>query len=167
MNKWTPARTFGLFEQGHVDFMRKAVAFAGVARNAGTNDIFPCCLPAALTRKNVVEIEVLAVQSFGAVLAGVVVPLVNVLPGEFDFLTGQTVELAKDNDGGNPDHEAHGLDHFGGRFRLRKIMPSGKVVGEIVVVLVAPDYEGVLLVEQSKGATDATDVDRLPQPVEY
>ena len=45
-------------------------------------------------------------------------------------------------------------------------MPTGKVVGQITVVHVAPDNMGVVMIKQSEGAPDAADIDGLPQPVE-
>jgi len=45
-------------------------------------------------------------------------------------------------------------------------MPALEVVREVVVLTVAPDDLGVPLIEQSEGAPGASDVYRLPQPVE-
>lgn len=167
MDEGAPAGALGFFEQGHIGLVREAVPFAGIAGNAGADDVFPSGLAAALTGKDVIEVESVPVEALSTVLAGVVVSFVDVLPGEFDFLAGETVELAEDDDSGYADEKTHGLDHFPGGFALGKVMPTREVVGEIIVVLVAPDNVGVLLVEQSESPADAADVDRLPQPVEH
>lgn len=163
----SPTGALGFLEESHIGLVREAVAFAGVAGDAGADDVFPSGLAAALTGKNVIEVESVPVEASGAILAGVVVAFIDVLPGEFDFLAGEAVKLAEDDDGGNADEETHGLDHFPSGIALGEVMPSGEVVGEIIVVLITPDDMGVLLVKQSESPADAADVDRLPQPVEY
>ena len=48
--------------------------------------------PAAVAGDDVVEIEFPAVEVLGAILAGVLVALENVVPGELHFLVRQPVE---------------------------------------------------------------------------
>lgn len=167
MNKRAPTRAFGLLEQAHVGLVWEAVALTGVAGDATADNIFPSGLSASLAGKDMVEIEFVAVEGARTVLAGVFVALVDVLPSEFDFFTGQSVEKQKHNDRGHTDFEAHRLHHVLVWFGLGKVMPAGKVVGEVVVVLVAPDDVGVSLIKQSESAADAADIDRLPQSVQH
>ena len=46
-------------------------------------------------------------------------------------------------------------------------MPALKVVGEVVVLLVAPHDIGLALIKEGEGAAGTADVDRLPQPVQH
>lgn len=96
-----------------------------------------------------------------------VVALVDILSGEFDLLAGKAVEDLENNHGGNADTEANGMYKLRFRLGLREIIPTGEVVGPIIVVGVAPHHLGVFLIKQGEGAPSTADVDRLPQPVEY
>jgi hypothetical protein len=64
----------------------------------------------ALPGHHVVEVKFLSVEAASAVLAGVVVALVDVLPREFYLFARQAVEGTKDNDRGDSDLEANRVD---------------------------------------------------------
>ena len=118
MNKGPPAGAFGLLEELHVGLVREAVALAGVAGDAGADHVLPRGLAAPLAGQNVIEIEFLTVEPAGAILAGVVVALVNVLAREFHFFAGQAVEVEEHDHSGDADVEAHGVDHIRARLGL-------------------------------------------------
>ena len=88
--------------------------------------------PPAVARDDVVQVQILAVEYFVAVLAGVFVPLVDVVPGEFHFLARHAVEEKQHDHAGNPDLEGHGVDHVLRGFALGEIPPAGEIVGEEV-----------------------------------
>lgn len=72
--------------------MRKAVAFACVARDAGADDIFPGGLPTAVAGEDMVNIEMTAIKGVTAVLACVFIPLKDIVSCEFDFFFGKPVK---------------------------------------------------------------------------
>ena len=73
-------------------FQRCAIGFAGVALNAGANNILPRRRAAAVSRNHVIEVQVFAVKHVAAVLAGVSIPLEDIMARELDFLFWQPVE---------------------------------------------------------------------------
>jgi hypothetical protein len=78
--------------------MRKAVAFACVARDAGADDIFPGGLTTAITGQHMVDIELIAIKGVTAVLACVFIPLKDIVSREFDLLFGKPVKETENND---------------------------------------------------------------------
>src|ERR1051326_3835077 len=85
MQKRAPLRSLRFADQRHLRFLRQTISLSGVTRNAGADDVFPCGHPAAVTRDDMVEIEVVAVKSFSAVLADVFVPLEPIVSADFHF----------------------------------------------------------------------------------
>ena len=149
------------------DFLRRVIGLAGVAGDAGADDVFPGRRAAAVARDDVVEVQVLAVKSLAAVLAGVVVALENVVPGEFDFLLGQPVEDRQQNDPRHANPEGNGVDAFRVGFLLGKILPLVEIEGLKRAVLRAEDDLRVAFKEQRQGAAGGADIDRLPEAVEH
>ena len=60
-----------------------------------------------------IDIEMTAVENSGAVLAGILVPLKDIVPGELDLFFGQAVEDAEHDDSGHADSQGYGLEHTG------------------------------------------------------
>jgi hypothetical protein len=108
--------------------MGKPVTFAGIAGNAGANNVLPCGLPSSIPRQYMVDIKAAAVKDDSAVLTGVPVPLEDVVPGEFDLLFRKPLEEAKHNDTRNPDLQGDGLQHPGFGIRVGKIPPTPKIM---------------------------------------
>ena len=100
----------------HSRFLRRAIGFAGIARNTGANNIFPCRRAAAVARDDMVEIQILALKNLAAVLAHVFIALKNVVPREFDFLLWQSIEHDQQDHARHPDAKGDGLDRFRMRF---------------------------------------------------
>lgn len=166
MDEWAPTGFAGLPEEMHVGLVGQAVSLASVARDAGADDVFPRGGAAPLAGHDVVEVEFLPVQFAGAVLASVVVTLVYVLPGEFDFLAGKAVEKQEDDDGGHPDVELDRMHNVGAGRGLGEVVPALEVVGEVIVGFVPPHDLGMSLVKEREGAAGTADIDGLPEPVE-
>ena len=116
--------------------MREAVAFSRIARNAGANDIFPGRLTLQVAGNDVIEIELSAVENVAAVLAGIFIPLENIVPRKFDFLFRQTVKEEKHDHPGNANSQGNGLHHLRLGIQLRKIPPAFVVVGQKVVTFI-------------------------------
>jgi len=118
----TPLGAFWFANEAHTGLFWGAVAFAGVAGDAGADDVFPCHFSALFAGDDVVEVELGAIEFVAAVLAGVFVAFVNVLTGEFDFAFGNAVVDEKEDDFGDANAEGDGLDN----------VIAGVVGGEVV-----------------------------------
>ena len=105
MDEGAPLWTFGLFDEAHTGLGGGAVGFAGVTRDAGADDVFPVGAAAVVAWNDVIEVEVFAVENFAAVLAGIAIAFVDVVPGELDFAAGNTVEEKDNDDPRNTDTE--------------------------------------------------------------
>ena len=103
IHEWTPFRPFGLLQELHLCLMRKSIPLAGIARYAGTHDIFPCSLASAITGKHVIDVQIIPLKEMAAVLARVFVALKDIETCELHLFLWQSVEKAEDNDAGNPD----------------------------------------------------------------
>ena len=102
-----------------------------------------------------------------AVLAGVLVPLENVVARELDFLLRQPVVDEQQDDARHADAEGNGADRFRVRLLLGEVAPFVEIKGlERAVVAVEHDL-GVALEQQRQRAAGGADVDRLPQPVQH
>lgn len=167
VDKWPPLRALRLAQQLHSRLVRKAVSFARVARDAGTDDVLPCCLAAAVARKHVIKIEVGTVENLSAILAGVFIPLEDIEAREFDLLFRQPLEEAENDDAGNPDAEFDRLKHPGLGIHRRKIPPARKIMRHVPAWPVGGHDLGMTLVEKGESSACRTGVDGLPQPVEY
>src|SRR5438309_1337552 len=92
LHERTPFRPLGLAYQRHVRFMREPVALAGVTPDAGANNILRCRYPAAISRQNVIQIQLVPCENVAAVLAGILVALEDAVPGKLHFLFRQPID---------------------------------------------------------------------------
>ena len=129
LHEWTPLGSLRLLYQMHSRFLRCAIGFASVARDAGANDVFPCRRPAMIARNDVIEIQIFAIKFFPAVLAGVAVALENVVSRELHFLFRHTIISEQQDDARQADAEGDGFDGLWVGRLLGQIVPRGEVVG--------------------------------------
>lgn len=114
-----------------------------------------------------IQIKFVAIEQLAAVLAGVLVSLEYIMPGEFYFLLRKPVEHQQHNHPRDPDLERNGRDYFMvGRIR-GKTAPAFEIVRRKVVCVIRRNNLGVPCVDERKGAASRADVYRLPEPVEY
>ena len=124
-------------------------------------------LPAAIARYHVVQVKVLPVELLPAILAGVFVPLENVVPREFDFFFRQTIEHNQEDDARDANPEGDGMDAFGVGFLFGKVAPFAETISLERTIARIQDGLGVPFKEQSEGAPRRADVDRLPETVQH
>ena len=105
LDKRAPFRALWFADQRHVCFTREAIALLRITRNAGANDIFPRGRSAAIARDNMIEVEIVAIEDVAAVLAGILVPLENVMSRKLYFFFRQSIEEQQHNDARNADFE--------------------------------------------------------------
>ena len=102
-----------------------------------------------------------------AVLAHIIVPLENIMPGEFDLFLGHAIKHDQQNDPWNAELEGDGMNAFWMRLLLGKILPLVKTVSLEGAVLRPKNHLGMTFKEQRKGASGSADIYRLPQSVEH
>ena len=167
VHKRPPFRALRLANQLHARLGRKPVPLPCVAGYARADNVLPGRLPSAVAGQDMIEIEIAAFKNLPAILAGIAVPLENVVPGEFDFLFRQPLEKQEDD---NPrDANVHGNrpNHFRFRIGLGKIAPTEKIMGQKIVSLFRGNHLRVPLIKKSEGPADRAGVHRLPQAVKH
>lgn len=163
----TPLRSLRLPDQRHVSLMREAISFSGITADARTDNVLPSGQAATIPRKHVIEIEVRAFKDIAAVLAGVFVPLEDVVPGKFYFFLRQPIKEKEDDDPRHPDLPRNGGHYFMiGRAR-GKIAPALEIVSEEIVSGIGRNDLSVALIEEGKGATGRANIDGLPKAVQH
>ena len=108
----SPLRALRFANQRHLRFVRQSIALSGVTRNARANDIFPRRHAAAITRNNVIEIQIIPIERDAAVLAGVLVALENIVAGKLYFLLWKPIEYQQYNHTWDTDFERDGCNHL-------------------------------------------------------
>ena len=166
MDKRPPLRPLRFADKRHVRFVRKAIPFARITRDAGTNDIFPHRRSTAIAREHVIQIQFTAIENLPAILAGVLVALENIVPRELHFLLRQPIEKQKHYHARHTDLPGNGRNHFVFRRRFGKIEPAIEIVGEEVVLWIGGDNLGVPLINERESATRRADIHRLPQAIQ-
>ena len=116
-----------------------------------------------------IEIQVASLKDVAAILAGIAVPLEDVVPGKFYFLLRKPIEKQEDDDPRNSDLPRDRIHHLMlGRGSVDgKIEPARKVVGREIILQIGRNDLRVALIEQGKGATRRADIDRLPEAIKH
>jgi hypothetical protein len=166
LHEWTPLRPFRFTDEVHGGFLRRAIGLLRITNDARADDVFPGGGSAAIARDNVIQIQILPVKNFSAILAGILVPFENVVPCKLHFLFGQTVEYGEQNDPGNSDAERNGVNTFRMRLLLGEITPLIEIERLIGPLVIAQHDLGMTFKKKCKGATDSADVYCLPQAVQ-
>ncbi len=103
VDEGAPLWAFGFFDEAHPGLGGCTVRFAGVAGDAGADDVFPVGAAAVVAWNHVIEVEIFSVKQFAAVLAGVAIAFVDVVAGELDVTPWDTVEEEDDDDAWDAD----------------------------------------------------------------
>ena len=140
------------------------VRLVSIALDARANDVLPRRGSASVAWNDVVQIEIFSLKYPAAVLAGVLVPLKDVVPSKLDLFLRQTIEKQQENHLRNAQTQGDAVNTFVVRFLSGKIGPLVEVEGLERAVGHAHDDLGVAFEEQRKRAAHAADVDGLPQP---
>jgi len=167
VDEGAPFWAFRFFDKLHSRLVWQSVCLAGIAGNAGANDIFPSGLPAFVSWKDVIEIEVPPVENFSAILAGVFIPLEDVVAGKFDLFFRKPVEEHQYDHFRNADLHAGRMDHLGLRLIAGQVSPAFEVVRVEIAFGIAANDLCVPLEKEHQGAPDATSIYRLPEAVQH
>src|SRR6266705_6227136 len=82
LHEGTPLRPLRFSDEVQPRFLRRAIGLECIAIDARANDVFPGRRPAAVARKNVVEVQIFPVKGLATILAGILVTLKDVMAGE-------------------------------------------------------------------------------------
>src|SRR4029434_4446934 len=99
----SPFRTLRFANERHMRLVREPITFSRIARDARTNNVLPRREAAFIARQNVIEIQLLALEHFSAVLTGVVVAFKDIVPGKLHFLLRQPTQYERHDDPRHPD----------------------------------------------------------------
>src|SRR5207247_5000278 len=105
LHEWPPLWSLRFADQAHVRFTREPVAFARIAGDARADHVFPSRGPAPVTRHDMIQIKLAAIEELAAVLAGVLVSLKYVVPSELYVLLRQPIEHKQHDHPRDPDLE--------------------------------------------------------------
>ena len=112
VQEWPPLRPLRFADQYHLNFLRAAIAFARVTRNARANHVFPRRRSAAIARHHVIEIQIVAIKSHAAVLAGILVALENIVARKLHFLLRKPIEKEEHDHARHADLPRDRLDEL-------------------------------------------------------
>src|SRR5205085_12274488 len=93
-----PLGTARLLDEPHLRLFRRAPPLAAVALDARADDVLPRGASALRTRHDVVEVQLALLEDDAAVLTGVAVAEVDVVPGEAHAPLRQTVVFREQDD---------------------------------------------------------------------
>ena len=155
-----PFRPVRMADQAHVRFAGHFVSLPHIARQTGTDDVFPRRLPAPRDRHDMIERQLGRRVLAAAVLTTIAVAQIDVPARELHFLARQAIEDQKLDHVGDQNVAARRADIVVVRLN-RNVHPVLEVIRPVLGV----DCANVSLVEQGKGAADGRDLHRLKDPV--
>lgn len=164
VNEGAPLWAFRFFDEAHAGLGGGAVGLAGIAGDAGADDVFPTGAASVVARHHVIEVEIFTVEHVAAVLTSVAVAFVDVVSGKFDVAPRDAIEEENDDDAGDADAERDGIDHFVFGFTLGERAPAIEIVGEERTVAGLHSM-GLSGEQKSEGASSGADVNGLPEAI--
>ena len=167
LHEWPPLWSFRFANQVHPGFLWCPVRLVRVAADAGANDIFPRRRSTAISRSDVIQIQILPLKSLSAILADVFVALENVVPGELDLFLRKTVVKHEQNHTWHANSERYGVNAFRMRFLLGKVVPRTEIISLKGAVIPVENNLRVALEQKRQGTLCGADVDCLPQAIEH
>jgi hypothetical protein len=114
-----------------------------------------------------VQIQIIAIKESAAVLAGVLVPLKNVVPGKFYFLFWQPIKKQEHDHARDPNFPSNGGDDFVFRRSCGEVTPTIKIMREKIICLVGRNNVGVAGINERESAANSADIDRLPKAIQH
>ena len=116
LHKRTPFGPFWFSDEPEACLQRSSVCLLGITGNAGADYVFPSGWTFPILWDYMIQIQIPPFKHTSAILAGISIPLENIMTGKLDLLLRQSVEKAQQNDSGNADTKRHGADAIGMRF---------------------------------------------------
>ena len=142
-----PFWALGLADKLHASLVRQTIAFARVAGNARANNVLPGGLTAAISRQDMIEVEIIAVENLPAILAGVLVPLKDVMSRKFHLFFRKPVKNKQNDHPGDSNVKGDRADHVRLGVGTGKIPPAPEIMRQKVLSILGANYLGVALVK--------------------
>ena len=161
-----PLRTLRLANKLQAGLVRKSVALPGIAGDARANDVLPRGLTAAISRKDVIQVQFVAFKNLATILAGVPITLEDIVSGKLDLFFRQAFKEQQHDDSRDANAHRNRSNHLRFGIDLGKVAPTREVMRQIVVRPVGGDNLGVSLVQEREGSSHRTGVHRLPKTVQ-
>ena len=162
LDERTPLGPLGFADQVHAGFLRRSIGLERITIDAGANDVLPGSGTAAITGNDVVQIQVFAIKNSAAILAGVLVALEDVVPGELNLFLGQMIVNHQQDHARNANAKRNRPNRFRIGLLLGKVVPLGKPECLEGAIRPIKDSLGVSLEQQSQGSPGGANIDRLP-----
>ena len=105
LHEGTPLRPLGFPDEVQARFLRCAIGLECIAIDARAHDVLPGCGAAAVARENMVKVQIFSVKGFPTILAGILVTLENVMPGELHLFFRHMIIDHQQDHSGHPDTE--------------------------------------------------------------
>ena len=90
-----------------------------------------------------IEIQIVAIEKLAAILAGILVPLENVMPGELHFLFRQSIEQQQDDYAWDTDLPLNRGYHLSLRRLRGKITPTVEIMRQEIICAVGSNNLGM------------------------
>ena len=162
-----PPRDAGLFEREHVGFSRKLVSLAGVATDAGADHVLPSRFTATMAGNDMVKVQLFEIMANAAVLAGVIIALIDVLPTEFHLLSRKLIIAGHHDDGRDAETVIDRVNHIRSLVFERNLQPGFRIVSVVEAIRIGMHDLSVPQKHEGKRAPHRAQIDRLPEPVQY
>lgn len=91
LHKRAPLRPLGFADQVHAGFLRSPVGFDRITLDTGADNVLPGGRAASVPGDYMVQVQVLPVARGPAILAGILVPLEDVMSCKLYFLLRQAI----------------------------------------------------------------------------
>jgi hypothetical protein len=166
LDKWSPLRSLRFAHQMQAGFLWSSISLPRIARNARANNVFPSGRATTIPRSDVIEVKIFSFENLPAILAGISIPLKNVVSRELHFLLRQAIKHHQQNDAGYADFEGNRVNAFGMRFFFREILPLTEIKSLKRAVFIGKDDIGVAFEQERERSSRGADVDRLPEAIE-
>ena len=165
--KWTPVGFFRFVQREHICLPRELVCLPGIALDARADHVLPRGWASLISWNNMVQVQIPRFESVATVLAGKLVPLENRLSAELDFLPRDTVIRAEDDDGRDSKLIRNRPNHIRAGVSLGLDQPGFGIMREEIRLFVCVNDLRMSQKEKTYGSFDATDMNRLPKPIEH
>src|SRR5437764_15257617 len=99
----------------HSRLMGSPVGLDCITFDTRTDDIFPGRRSATVARDDVVQVQVFAIKLVATILARVLVPLEDIVPGKLDLLLRQAIEQHQQNHSRDANSKGDGVNALGMR----------------------------------------------------
>ena len=167
LHERAPFRALGFADEMHARFLRSAIRFESVALDTRTNNVLPSGRSSAIPGQHMIQIQILSVARFAAVLAGVLIALENIVARELHLFLGDVIVDQQQYYTRDAQSKRNRADRFRVRVLGGQVLPLRKVEGLKRTVVAVKDSLRMTLKQQGQCPSRRADIDRLPEPIQH